>query len=235
MNATDRSRMRALAREIKGYSRAARRAVMAAEDAERRLKGASGPWYHGTPDRDFDKFDPNLAATRHGTGSIAGIFFTNSRAQGDNFRRLALKYSDTPRDKHDGRVIEALIRGRFKPVDVPSLERQRSSRRAENPYALGKQRDWMLQETARARREGFDGVDFINILDDPLVSRNRATHRVVFSDRVADNVDILHSHVKAPAGALEETIADARAARAAITKKRQPKRQPQRSRRPFYI
>jgi hypothetical protein len=174
-----------------------------------------GPWYHGTGDTEFTSFDPNLADKRMGTGSVAGVFFTNSRQQGDNFRRLALKYSDTPRDKNDGRVIEARIRGRFKAVDVPALEKQRGS--------LGKQRDWMLRETSAARREGYDGVDFVNILDDPLVSRNRATHRVVFPDRVADSVEILRSHTREPSGVMETTIEQARTERALLKQPRAAK------------
>lgn len=179
----------------------------------------SGPWYHGTANREFTAFDPRHASRYpHGGGSAAGVFFTDSKQQADNFRRLALKYSEGERDKNDGRVIEAMIRGRFKPVDVPALEatmaRARRMRPKDaRPAILGRQRDWMLQEAIRAEREGFDGVDFVNILDDPLSAKNRATHRVVFPHRVADSVEILRSHILDPAGVLETSIAAARAAR----------------------
>lgn len=209
----------ALARELKGYSAPARRAALSGDAS--RLQKSSGPWYHGTANRDFSAFDPYLPELApRGGGSAAGVFFTNSKRQGDNFRRLALKYSDEPRDKNDGRVIEALIRGRYKPVDVPALEaaRARAARQRPKdarPAILGRQREWMLAEARNARREGYDGVDFVNILDDPLSAKERATHRVVFPDRVSALVDILHSHTLDPSGVLETPISAARSGRSA--------------------
>lgn len=177
----------------------------------------SRPWYHGTSDTEFTEFDPLRSGRSHGGGSAAGVFFTDSKDQAHNFRRLALKYGGEPRDKNDGRVIEAIIEGRYKTVDVPELERARARARGRSdgeatPWRLGRQKEWMLRETASARREGYDGVDFVNILDDPLSSKNRATHRVVFPDRVADKVRITASHTLPPSGILEETIAAAKEA-----------------------
>lgn len=175
------------------------------------LSEESGSWYHGTADRDFEVFDADhVDGAPRGGGSAAGVFFTNSHTQADNFRRLALKYDTDARDKNDGRVIEAEITGRFKTVDVPKLEaeRARASRMPlsyAKPSMLGRQREWMLDETERALSEGYDGVDFVNILDDPLSAKNRATHRVVFPHKL-DAVSIKRSHVLPPAGVLETPI-----------------------------
>jgi hypothetical protein len=185
-------------------------------------------WYHGTADRKFSAFNPNHPESApRGGGSRIGVFFTNSREQGDNFRRLALKYSSGSPDKNDGRVIEATIRGKFKSVDVMALEREaakakRAHVRDAKPSMLGRQREWMVREAQTAKREGYDGVDFINIMDDPLSYRNRATHRVVFPHRASDTIEITDNHVLPESGVVETTIAAARAAREARTATAKP-------------
>lgn len=205
--------------ELDPTSRALMNALSSTMSDDAESGDAGGSWYHGTANRDFTAFDPNHGKDApHGGGSTAGVFFTDSKQQADNFRRLALKYGDGAPDKSDGRVIEAMIRGKFKSVDVPALEAQRAQELRKRtsdakPALLGRQREWMLQEAHRAKREGFDGVDFVNILDDPLSAKNRATHRVVFPERIAANIDIRHSHIQPPSGEPETTIAAAREAR----------------------
>jgi hypothetical protein len=190
---------------------------------------SNGRWFHGTANRDFERFDPRYVDPNpRGGGSSLGVFFTDSLEQGHNFRRLALKYGNGSPDKSDGRVIEAAIRGRFKEVDVPALERaiareRRLHERDAKPSLLGPQREWMVREANAARREGFDGVDFVDIMDDPLSYKQRATHRLVFPHRAGDAIDVLREHVMAPSGVVETTIAAARAEREAKAAMRAPK------------
>ena len=146
--------------------------------------------YHGTAD-EFTAFDPEeLGKATGGGGTQYGFFLTDSPQQADDYRKLALGFGEgswhkAPRDQ--GRVIELMARGNYMKVDMPALERRLAEEIGVEydglPEILGPQSEWMGQLVRQAKREGFDGVDFVNILDDPMFGYQgtRATHRLVFN------------------------------------------------------